>query len=162
VGFVARHLMVTKVRGHFESHDVDIDVAEDLAESRIEVSLDAASITTGAPERDNHLRSADFLDVDNHPRLTFVSTDINPEGDVWKITGDLTIRDVTHPITLIATYDGAAVDPWGKEHIGFTASAVMTRADWDLTWNAQLEGGGWLVSKEVVLEIEGELVRPSA
>lgn len=160
VGFVAKHLMVTKVRGHFDEFDATIEIADDLAESTVEVTLEAESITTGAADRDGHLRSGDFLDAEEFPQLRFVSTNISREDDTWKVTGDLTIRDVTRPITLDVSYDGTAVDPWGKEHIGFTASAVMTRADWDLTWNAQLEGGGWLVSKEVTLEIEGQLVRP--
>jgi len=160
IGFTARHLMVTKVRGHFDAFDARIEVADDLAASTVEVNLDASSITTGAPDRDGHLRSADFLDVEKHPQLKFVSTDISHRGEVWKVTGDLTIRDVTRPITLDVTYEGTATDPWGKEHVGFSATAEMTRADWDLTWNAQLEGGGWLVSKEVVLEIEGQLIRP--
>jgi polyisoprenoid-binding protein YceI len=152
--------MVTKVRGHFDDFDARIEVADDLTESTVEVTLDASSITTGAADRDGHLRSADFLDVEDHPQLKFVSTDISRQGETWKVTGDLTIRNVTHPITLDVTYEGSAIDPWGKEHVGFSANADMTRADWDLTWNAQLEGGGWLVSKEVVLEIEGQLVRP--
>ena len=160
IGFAARHLMVTKVRGHFDDFDARIEVAEDLTESTVEVTLDASSITTGAPDRDGHLRSADFLDAENHAQLKFVSTDISRQGETWKVTGNLTIRDVTHPITLDVRYEGSATDPWGKEHVGFSATAEMTRADWDLTWNAQLEGGGWLVSKEVVLEIEGQLVRP--
>lgn len=159
IGFTAKHLMVTKVRGHFEDFDAAIEIAEDLTESRIEVDLDAASITTGAGDRDDHLRSGDFLDVVNHPKLRFVSTDIAREGEDWKLTGDLTIRDVTRPITLDVTYEGSAVDPWGNDHVGFTASTKLNREDWGLTWNAALEGGGWLVSKDVTLEIEGQLIR---
>lgn len=159
IGFNAKHLMVTKVRGHFEDYDATVEIAEDLTESRVEVSLDAASITTGAADRDGHLRSGDFLDVENHPKLRFVSADITGDGEHWKLTGDLTIRDVTRPVTLDVTYEGSATDPWGNEHVGFTASAKMNREDWGLTWNAALEGGGWLVSKDVTLEIEGQLVR---
>jgi polyisoprenoid-binding protein YceI len=160
VGFVAKHLMVTKVRGHFDGFDGTIEVADDLTDSSIEVTLRAATVTTGAEDRDNHLRSADFLDVENHPELRFVSTDITRDGDTWKVTGDLTIRNVTRPITLDALYEGTAIDPWGNTHVGFSARAHMQREDWGLTWNAALEGGGWLVSKDVVLEIEGQLVRP--
>ena len=159
IGFQAKHLMVTKVRGHFEEYVSKVEIADDLTESRIELTLDAASITTGAADRDDHLRSADFLDAVKHPRLKFVSTDISRDGEDWKVTGDLTIRDVTRPVTLDVVYEGSAVDPWGNEHIGFSARAVMSREDWDLTWNAALEGGGWLVSKDVVLDIEGQLVR---
>lgn len=160
VGFVAKHLMVTKVRGHFDGFDATIEVADDLTDSSIEVTLDAATVTTGAVDRDGHLRSADFLDVENHPKLRFVSTDIVRDGDIWKITGELTIRDVTRPVTLEAEYEGTAIDPWGNTHVGFSARAHMQREEWGLTWNAAIEGGGWLVSKDVILEIEGQLIRP--
>jgi polyisoprenoid-binding protein YceI len=160
IGFNAKHLMVTKVRGHFETYDATVEITDDLTDSKIELTLDAASITTGAEDRDNHLRSADFLDVESHPELRFVSTRIARDGKNWKVTGDLTVRDITKPVTLDVVYEGSATDPWGNEHIAFTAKAVISRGDWDLTWNAALEGGGWLVSKEVVLDIEGQLVRP--
>lgn len=159
IGFVARHLMVSKVRGHFEEFDGTIEIAEELTDSKIEVKLDAASINTGTADRDNHLRSGDFLDVEKYPELTFVSTDISQGGDGWKIEGELTVRDVTRPITLDAVYEGSVTDPWGKERVGFAASATLVREDWDLNWNVPLEGGGWLVSKEVELEMEGQLVQ---
>lgn len=159
IGFMAKHLMVTKVRGHFGSYDATVEIADDLTQSKIEATLDAASITTGDAKRDEHLRSGDFLDVESHPELTFVSTDIASDGDDWKVTGDLTVREVTKPVTLDVKYEGSAIDPWGNEHIAFSASAVISRENWDLTWNAPLEGGGWLVSKDVVLEIEGQLIR---
>lgn len=159
IGFAAKHLMVTKVRGQFGSYESSIEIANDLTESKIEVTLDAASITTGAEDRDQHLRSEDFLNVENYPSIKFVSTDIERDGDVWMVTGDLTILDVTRPVTLEASYEGAATDPWGNTHIAFEASTKIKREDWGLNWNAALEGGGWLVSKEVVLDIEGQLVR---
>lgn len=160
IGFVAKHLMVTKVRGSLESYEARVEIAEDLEDSKIEVTFDAAGIKTGADDRDNHLRSGDFLDVENHPTITFVSTDIARDGETWKITGDLTIRDTTHPVTFDAVYEGSATDPWGNEHVAFSASGRLDREDWGLTWNAALEGGGWLVSKEVALEFEGQLIRP--
>jgi len=160
VGFVAKHLMVTKVRGHFESYDANVVVAEDLTQSEIHVKIDPSSITTGAEDRDNHLRSNDFFDVENHPSIEFVSTAIEPDGDGFRITGDLMVRGTTHPLTLAAAYEGSGVDPWGNTHVGFSATARINREDWGLTWNAALEGGGWLVSKEITLEIEGQLVRP--
>lgn len=160
VGFVAKHLMVTKVRGHFESYDANVVVAEDVTRSEINVKIDPSSITTGADERDNHLRSNDFFDVENHPAIEFVSTGIVRDGDRFKVTGDLTVRGTTHPLTLDAEYEGSAVDPWGNTHVGFTARGRINREDWGLTWNAALEGGGWLVSKEIDLEIEGQLIRP--
>ena len=160
IGFVARHLMVSKVRGHFDRFDGEIVIADDLTESTIEVTIDPTSITTGATDRDNHLRSADFFEVETHPEMKFASTDISRTGDSWRITGDLTIRDVTRPVTLDVDYEGTATDPWGKDHVAFSARATINREDWDLTWNAPLEGGGWLVSKEISLDIEGQLVRP--
>lgn len=160
IGFVAKHLMVTKVRGNFESYEATVDIAENLTDSKIEATFDVSSLTTGVEDRDGHLYSADFFDVENYPEMKFVSTEITPDGDGWKITGDLTIRDATRPVTLDAVYEGSAVDPWGNTHVGFSASAKINREDWDLTWNAALEGGGWLVSKDVVIEIEGQLVRP--
>jgi len=160
IEFVAKHLMVTKVRGHFESYEATVEVAEDLADSAISVTFDTASITTGAVDRDNHLRSSDFLDIDEHPQITFVSTDISRDGESWRVTGDLTIRGVTRPIVLDAVYEGTATDPWGREHVAFSASTQFDREAWGLTWNAALEGGGWLVSKDVRIQIEGQLVRP--
>jgi polyisoprenoid-binding protein YceI len=159
IEFLAKHLMVTKVRGHFAEYDAVIQIAPDLAESRLEITFQADSITTGADERDAHLRSADFLDAANHPVLTFTSTDLERDGDEWKMTGDLTIRGTTRPIVVTAEYEGSAVDPWGREHIGFSATTRFDREDWGLTWNAALEGGGWLVSKDVRVEIEGQLIR---
>lgn len=160
IGFVAKHLMVTKVRGNFESYDATVEIADDLTESQISVTIDPSSITTGAADRDNHLRSNDFFDVEKHPAIEFVSTRISRDGDTFKITGDLTIRGTTRPLTLDAVYEGTAVDPWGNTRVGFSATAKVNREEWGLTWNAALEGGGWLVSKDVVLEIEGQLVRP--
>lgn len=160
IGFVAKHLMVTKVRGNFETYEANIVVADDLTESKIVVKLDPSSITTGSEDRDNHLRSNDFFDVENHPAIEFASTEIERDGDAFKITGDLTVRGTTRPLTLDAVYEGTAVDPWGNTHIGFSATAKVNREEWGLTWNAALEGGGWLVSKDVVLEIEGQLIRP--
>lgn len=159
VGFVAKHLMVTKVRGHFADYDGTVEIADDLTESTIEVNVDAASLTTGAADRDEHLRSGDFFDVANYPELRFVSTEITQDGDEFEIEGDLTIRDASAPVTLRAKYEGTVTDPWGNERIGISARADINREDWGLTWNAALEGGGWLVSKDVVLEIEGQLVK---
>lgn len=159
IGFVAKHLMVTKVRGHFDEFDGTVTIADDLSDSAIEVRIDASSITTGAADRDEHLRSGDFLDLANYPQLKFASTEISQNGTDFEITGDLTIRDVTKPITLEASYDGTVTDPWGNDRVAFSARADMNREDWGLTWNAALEGGGWLVSKDVVLEIEGQLIK---
>lgn len=159
IGFLAKHLMVTKVRGYFDEYEGTVEIADDLTDSKIDVIIDAASITTGAADRDEHLRSGDFLDVATHPKLRFTSTDIKRDGDGFQITGDLTIRDVTQPVTLQARYEDTVTDPWGNDRVAFTAGTEITREDWGLTWNAPLESGGWLVSKEVILEIEGQLIK---
>lgn len=162
VAFVARHLMVTKVRGHFQEVSGAITVGDDPADSRVEVEIQAASITTGSPDRDNHLRSADFLDVENHPTLTFRSTRIEPLDDErWALTGDLTIRDVTRPVTLRVTFEGTTRDPWGGTRAAFSARGEIEREDWGLTWNVPLENGGVLVSKKVQIEIDAQAVLKS-
>lgn len=150
----ARHLMVTKVRGTFEDMDVQIVVADDPSQSTVEVVAQAGSVTTGVPDRDGHLRSADFLDVENHPTIEFRSTDISPDGDGWKLTGDLTIRDVTKPATFDLSYEGSAQDPYGNTKAAFTAAGEIDREEWGLTWNVPLEGGGVLVSKRFGVEFD--------
>lgn len=155
LGFVARHLVASKVRGSFESFSGTIEVAEDLTQSRVDVSIDTASVTTGAADRDNHLRSADFFDVENHPTMRFRSTEIRQlDESRYEVTGDLTIKDVTKPVTLDTTYLGIVADPWGNGKAMLEATAKINREDWGLTWNAPLETGGVLVSKEITLELE--------
>ncbi|MDX1448645.1 MAG: YceI family protein [Acidimicrobiia bacterium] len=155
IGFVARHLMAAKVRGQFESFSGTVEVADDLTDSRIEVSIDTASVTTGTQDRDSHLRSGDFFDVETYPTMKFVSTGIEDLGDGnYTISGDLTIKDVTKPVTLDTTYLGLINDPWGNAKALVEASTKINREDWGLTWNAQLETGGVLVSKEVTIELE--------
>ena len=128
VAAVARHLMVTKVRGHFASFSGTINVAENPADSSVEVSIDAASITTGTEDRDNHLKSADFLDVESYPTLTFRSTSVEAEGEKWTLTGDLTIRNITQPIVLDMEFLGVANDPWGNAKSAFSASGQSRSA----------------------------------
>lgn len=156
VAAVARHLMVTKVRGHFASFSGTINVAENPADSSVEVSIDAASITTGTEDRDNHLKSADFLDVESYPTLTFRSTSVEADGDKWTLTGDLTIRNITQPIVLDMEFLGVANDPWGNAKAAFEASAELERHNWDLTWNVPLAQGGVLVSDKFKIEIEAQ------
>jgi polyisoprenoid-binding protein YceI len=160
VGFVARHLMVAKVRGRFTGVSGSITVAERPEDSSVEVTIDAASIDTREEARDNHLRSPDFLDVENHPAITFRSTRVrHVEGNRWAVDGDLTIRGVTRPVTLDVEYEGLVRDPWGGERIGFSATAEIDRDDWGVSWNMPLEAGGLLVGKKVKIEIEVEAVR---
>lgn len=156
IGAVARHLMVTKVRGHFSSFSGTINVAEKPEDSTVEITMDAASITTGTEDRDNHLRSADFLNVEEYPALTFRSTSVEANGETWKLTGDLTIRDITHPIVLDLEFLGVANDPWGNAKAAFGATAELERKKWGLTWNVPLAQGGVLVSDKFKIEIEAQ------
>ncbi len=159
IGFVARHLMVTKVRGSFNSFAGTIEVADPIEGSSVQVSIDAESIATGTEDRDAHVRSADFLDVGNHPTLTFESTGVRKDGSDYLIDGMLTIVGVSKPVTLEVEFDGTATDPWGNTKAGFTASTTINREDWGLTWNAPLEAGGVLVSKEIKIEIEAQALK---
>lgn len=152
--FVARHLMVTKVRGGFGSVTGTIEVADDPTASRVEVVIDTASISTGDADRDGHVKSPDFFDVENHPEIRFVSTAVRPEGSSWILDGDLTIKDITKPVTLDFDFVGLAADPWGNQKAAFSATTTVDREDWDLNWNVALEAGGVLVSKKVDIEIE--------
>jgi polyisoprenoid-binding protein YceI len=158
VAFVARHLMVTKVRGRFTGVDGTIQVDDQPERSSVDVRLDAASITTGSDDRDAHLRSPDFLDVESYPEVRFVSTRVERNGSAWRLMGDLTIRDIMRPVELDMTFDGTAGDPWGGTRAAFTASTDIDREDWGLTWNVAVESGGWLVSKTVRIEIDAQAV----
>ncbi len=156
IGFVARHAMVTKVRGSFNEFDATIEVdADDVSRSSARVTIKSASIDTRSEQRDGHLRSNDFLDIAQHPEITFTSTDVQWRGeDVVRVTGDLTIKGTTRPVTIDFTYEGAAVDPFGNLRIGFEGSVVINRKDWGVNWNAALEAGGVLVSEKITLEFE--------
>jgi polyisoprenoid-binding protein YceI len=155
VSFTGKHMMITKVRGIFKgvTGTIEFDAA-DPAASRVEVVIPAAAVETGMEPRDNHLRSADFLDVETYPTLTFVSTGIAPKGDRWAITGDLTIRGVTRPVVLDTEALGIVTGMDGRRHAGFEATTRIKRSEWGLTWNVGLEAGGWLVSDDVVIELE--------
>lgn len=155
VGFVARHLMVTKVRGQFKDVEGTVNVAEELGASTANVSVKLASIDTGSADRDAHLRSADFFDIENHPVMTFVSTAF--DGDT--ITGDLAIRGISRPVTFQVEYNGVAVDPWGQTKAGFEAEAEINRKDWGLEWNVAIEGGGVLVSDKIKIQLDVQLLK---
>jgi polyisoprenoid-binding protein YceI len=160
IGFVARHLMVSKVRGRFGDYEGKIVVADDPSESSVEVVIQAASINTNDENRDNHVRTNDFLAVEEHPTLTFRSTEVElSSSGAWKVHGDLTVRGVTRPIVLNAEFEGVIQDPWGNQRLGFTASAEIDRNEFGVSFNAALETGGFVVSPKVKLEIEAEAVR---
>jgi polyisoprenoid-binding protein YceI len=160
LGFVARHAMVTKVRGEFGefSGTAHIDAA-DPAKSSVSVTIAAGSISTGSKDRDGHLSSGDFFDVETYPELTFVSTDVSRDGDDWTITGDLTIKGIAKPVTIEFEQTGSAQDPFGNVRVGFEGEVTVNRKDWDLTWNAALETGGVLVSEKVKLEFDISAIR---
>jgi polyisoprenoid-binding protein YceI len=152
----ARHLMVAKVRGTFEDFDAAIVVGEAPADSTVKIEAKASSVTTGTTDRDNHLRSADFLDAEQFPLVTFESTSLKPSGENWKLTGDLTIRGVTKPVTFDLVFEGAATDPYGNTKAAFSAVGEIERRDWGLTWNVPLENGGMLVSEKFQIEFDIE------
>jgi polyisoprenoid-binding protein YceI len=154
ISAVARHLVVSKVRGTFGEFAGTIIVAEDPSASVIELTIQTASITTNEEDRDTHLRSADFLDTENYPQLTFVSTSITPKDGNWILAGDLTMRGVTHPVEIDFDFLGVFADPWGNQKAAFTGSATLEREQWGASWNAPLEAGGLLVSKKVEIELE--------
>jgi polyisoprenoid-binding protein YceI len=164
IGFVARHAMVTKVRGSFnEFAGSGYFDAENPADSRAQLTIEAASIDTRNADRDGHLRSNDFFDMENHPQITFTSTSVEPvSAERYRVTGDLTIRGVTKPVTVDVEYTGSAVDPFGNRRIGFEGRTTVNRKDWGVNWNAALEAGGVLVSEKVTLEIEVSAVRTDA
>jgi polyisoprenoid-binding protein YceI len=157
VEFVAKHLMVTKVRGRFADVSGTVTIAEAPEESHVEVTIGAASVSTGNPDRDTHLRSPDFFDVEAFPTLAFRSTGVvHTGGDDWAVTGDLTLHGVTKPVVLHVEFSGASPTPWGTKAVGFSAWAEVDREEWGLTWNAALETGGVVVGKKVRLELEVE------
>ena len=161
IGFVARHAMVTKVRGAFNDFTgaVHID-GQNPGLSSVEVTIEAASIDTRNADRDAHLRSNDFLQMDEYPRITFRSTEITPTGeDGFDVSGDLTIKDVTRRVTVPFVFEGQATDPFGNVRIGFEGSTAINRKDFGITWNAALETGGVLVSDKIVLEFEISAIR---
>lgn len=159
--FVAKHMMISNVHGQFNNVTGTVDFNEkEPAKSSVDVKIEAASIFTHEEKRDAHLKSADFLEVDKFPYLTFKSTKVQPTGDnTGKITGDLTIRGVTKPVVLDVEYNGQNKSPWGSTNAGFSATTKINRKDWGLTWNVALETGGWLVSDEVKISIEAEIIK---
>ncbi|MGS2644219.1 YceI family protein [Streptosporangium sp. LJ11] len=157
IGFVVKHMMVSKVRGQFNEFAGSVTIAENPLDSSAQLSIKTVSITTGAPDRDNHLRSDDFLSVDKFPELTFRSTRVlGHSGDEFTLVGDLTIRDVTKQVELTVEYGGAGTNPWGQDVWGFSIKTEIDREEFGLTWNQALETGGVLVGKKIKIEIEGE------
>ncbi len=155
LGFIARHAMVTKVRGNFTQFEGTATInAADPAASSVNLTIQAGSVDTGSTDRDGHLVSADFFDAEAYPTWTFASTAVSRDGSDWTITGDLTIKDVTRPVTIEFAETGSARDPFGNLRVGFEGETTINRKDFGLTWNAALETGGVLVSEKIKLEFD--------
>jgi polyisoprenoid-binding protein YceI len=155
LGFTARHLMVTKVRGQFKEFEGTVKVADPVQDSSVTATVQLASVDTGSADRDAHLRSADFFDVENHPTMTFSSTEITED----QLKGDLTIKGVTKPVVFDVEFGGVATDPWGNAKAGFEASTEINRKEWGLEWNVALEGGGVLVSEKIKINLDIQLLK---
>lgn len=158
VEFTVRHLGLSKVRGRFTSFAGRVEIGEDPTASTASVAIDAASFTTGNDDRDGHVKSPDFLDVDEFPHLEFAGTGVRRDGDDWLLDGLLTIKGVTHPVSLEVEFEGSEQDPWGNGRIAFTADAEIDRTDYGISWNQTLDTGGLLVGKTVKVSIDVQAV----
>jgi polyisoprenoid-binding protein YceI len=161
VEFAVRHMMISTVKGRFADIQGTVVIPE-TGQPTAEVAIRTASIDTRSDQRDGHLRSADFFDVEKYPDLRFRSTKVERTHDGYRLAGDLTIKDVTRSVTLDVVEEGAGVDPWGNQKAAFSATARINRGDFGLSWNAALETGGVLVSDEVKLFIDAQLVKQAA
>jgi polyisoprenoid-binding protein YceI len=155
LGFTARHLMVTKVRGQFKEFEGSAKIGDNIADSLVTAVVQLGSVDTGSADRDAHLRSADFFDVENNPTMSFTSTEVSEDS----LKGDLTIKGVTRPVEFDLEFNGLATDPWGNQKAGFEAKAEINRKDFGLEWNVALEGGGVLVSEKIKINLDIQLVR---
>ncbi|HEX5365389.1 MAG TPA: YceI family protein [Acidimicrobiales bacterium] len=158
IGFSVRHMMVSKVRGSFTTFSGSITTAEDPLASSATLTVDLGSVDTGNDDRDAHLRSGDFFDAQSHPAMTYRTTSLRWEGGDVEVTGDLTIKDVTRPVTLVAEYNGIGADPWGGTRLGLSAHGEIGRSDFGITFNMPLDGGGVMVGERVQLLLEVEAV----
>ena len=161
VEFAVKHLMVSTFKGHFRSLEGTVHLDEDHpANSSVTASVDVASIDTQTPDRDAHLRSDDFFNAERYPKMTFRSTRAEQvDGTNWKVTGELTVRDVTKEVVLDTEYEGRIVDPWGNERIGFTARTELSRKEFGVRWNTAIEAGGVVVGDKVRISLNVEMVR---
>jgi polyisoprenoid-binding protein YceI len=158
VGFVVRHLMVSKVKGRFNTFEGAITIAENALDSKVEATIDASSVDTRDENRDNHLRSSDFFEVESHPKITFVSTSVRPEGSDFMVSGDLTIHGVTRPVELELEFNGVSPDPMGGTRSGFSATTEISRADFGIDINMPLDGGGVVVGDKIKINLEVEAI----
>lgn len=161
VAFSIRHAGIAKVRGRFTVFSGAIAIGENLTDSKASATIQAESVDTGNEQRDGHLRSSDFFSVEQAPTWTFTSTSVTGGADAFTVTGDLTINGITKPVELAAEYNGAATDAYGAERVGFSATTKISRADFDITWNAPLEAGGVLLGDAVTIDLEISAVKAS-
>ncbi len=161
IEFKVRHMMISTVKGQFGSFQINLNSdSEDISQSTVEVSIDASSVDTKSEQRDQHLKSADFFNVEDYPNISFRSTSVEKKSsDEYRVTGDLTIKDVTKSVTFDAELGGVAKDPWGNAKVGFTVTGKINRNDFGLTWNAALETGGVMVSDEVKFSADIQFVK---
>lgn len=157
IGFTVRHL-ISKVRGTFEEFEGEIVIADDLAESTANATIHLNSINTGTAQRDNHLRSSDFFEVDENPVMTFKTTAVRPDGDDYVVTGDLTIKGVTRSVEVAVEFLGVGPDPWGGTRVGFEAKAKINRKDFGLTYNIPLEGDKVVIGDQISIQLQVEAV----
>ncbi|MEQ4518796.1 YceI family protein [Pseudarthrobacter sp. B907] len=162
IGFTVRHAGISKVRGQFKEADATLNLAENVADSKVNATIKTASFDSGDVNRDGHVRGEDFFDVEKFPEISFVSNAIVPKGDAYELQGELTIKGVTRPVALETELNGVAVDPFGNTRAGLTAETTISRKDFGLTWNAVLEAGGVLVSDKVAINLELAFIAPAA
>ncbi|MCX6498876.1 MAG: YceI family protein [Arthrobacter sp.] len=162
IGFSVRHAGISKVRGQFKEADATLDLAENVADSKVNATIKTASFDSGDANRDGHVRGEDFFDVEKFPEISFVSSAIVPKGDAYELVGDLTIKGVTRAVALDTELNGVAVDPFGNTRAGLTAETTISRKDFGLTWNAILDAGGVLVSDKVAINLELAFIAPAA
>jgi polyisoprenoid-binding protein YceI len=162
IGFTVRHAGISKVRGQFKDATATLELADNVADSKISATIQTASFDSGDANRDGHVRGEDFFDVEKFPEISFVSNAIVPKGDAYELQGDLTIKGVTRPVALETELHGVAVDPFGNTRAGLTAETTISRKDFGLTWNAVLEAGGVLVSDKVAINLELAFIAPAA
>ncbi len=160
IQFSARHMIIAEVTGHFTDYELSVKASDDFEDTEIEFAVNLASIDTGITDRDNHIKSPDFFDVQKFPKMIFKSTGVKKTGDEkFKLTGNLTIKDVTKPIELDVTYGGTIKDPWGNTRAGFKVQGSLNRFDYGLKWNALMETGGAVVSKNINITCDVEILK---
>jgi polyisoprenoid-binding protein YceI len=162
IAFTVRHAGISKVRGQFKDAEATLELADNVADSKVSASIKTASFDSGDANRDGHVRGEDFFDVEQFPEISFVSKSIVPSGDAYELQGELTIKGVTRSVALETEFNGVAIDPFGNTRAGLSAGTTISRKDFGLTWNAAIEAGGVLVSDKVAINLELAFIAPAA